>query len=407
MTYAEAVQYLFEQLPMFHRVGAAAYKPDIGNILQLCKQLGNPHLKFKSIHVAGTNGKGSTSSLVASALMEQGMKVGLFTSPHLLDFRERMRINGKKISESFVTHFVLENKATWEQIQPSFFEITTAMAFSFFAREEVDIAVIEVGMGGRLDSTNIIHPELTVITSIGKDHMQFLGDTIEKIASEKAGIIKSNTPVILGNIEFNATQVIEQIALSKNAQVIHAKNIQAPPSALHGNYQIENERTAFAALIELQQLGWQLNAESIRLGFANVIKNTKLRGRWEIINQSPLTIAEVAHNEDGIRFLCEKLNTYNITNIHVVLGMVADKDHQEVLSLFPKKANYYFCQANIPRALPAAELQLKAATVGLTGETYHSVELALNAAKKHAHTEDLIVVTGSIFTVAEILPPED
>lgn len=407
MTYAEAVQYLFEQLPMFHRVGAAAYKPDIGNILQLCKQLGNPHLKFKSIHVAGTNGKGSTSSLVASALMEQGMKVGLFTSPHLLDFRERMRINGKKISESFVTHFVLENKATWEQIQPSFFEITTAMAFSFFAREEVDIAVIEVGMGGRLDSTNIIHPELTVITSIGKDHMQFLGDTIEKIASEKAGIIKSNTPVILGNIEFNATQVIEQIALSKNAQVIHAKNIQAPASALHGNYQIENERTAFAALIELQQLGWQLNAESIRLGFANVIKNTKLRGRWEIINQSPLTIAEVAHNEDGIRFLCEKLNTYNITNIHVVLGMVADKDHQEVLSLFPKKANYYFCQANIPRALPAAELQLKAATVGLTGETYHSVELALNAAKKHAHTEDLIVVTGSIFTVAEILPPED
>lgn len=407
MTYAEAVQYLFEQLPMFHRVGAAAYKPDIGNILQLCKQLGNPHLKFKSIHVAGTNGKGSTSSLVASALMEQGMKVGLFTSPHLLDFRERMRINGKKISESFVTHFVLENKATWEQIQPSFFEITTAMAFSFFAREEVDIAVIEVGMGGRLDSTNIIHPELTVITSIGKDHMQFLGDTIEKIASEKAGIIKSNTPVILGNIEFNATQVIEQIALSKNAQVIHAKNIQAPPSALHGNYQIENERTAFAALIELQQLGWQLNAESIRLGFANVIKNTKLRGRWEIINQSPLTIAEVAHNEDGIRFLCEKLNSYNNTNIHVVLGMVADKDHQEVLSLFHKKANYYFCQANIPRALPAAELQLKAATVGLTGETYHSVELALNAAKKHAHTEDLIVVTGSIFTVAEILPPED
>ena len=407
MTYAEAVQYLFEQLPMFHRIGAAAYKPDIGNILKLCNQLGNPHLQFKSIHVAGTNGKGSTSSLIASALMEQGMKVGLFTSPHLLDFRERMRINGKKISESFVTHFVLENKATWEQIQPSFFEITTAMAFSFFAREEVDIAVIEVGMGGRLDSTNIIHPELSVITTIGKDHMQFLGDTIEKIASEKAGIIKSNTPVILGNIEFNATQVIEQVALSKNAQVVHAKNIQAPSSALHGNYQIENEKTAFAALTELQQLGWQLNAESIRLGFENVIRNTKLRGRWEIINQSPLTIAEVAHNEDGIRYLCEKLNTYNITNIHVVLGMVADKDHQEVLSLFPKKANYYFCQANIPRALPAAELQLKAATVGLTGETYHSVELALNAAKKHAHTEDLIVVTGSIFTVAEILPPED
>ncbi len=407
MTYAEAVQYLFEQLPMFHRVGAAAYKPDIGNILQLCKQLGNPHLKFKSIHVAGTNGKGSTSSLVASALMEQGMKVGLFTSPHLLDFRERMRINGKKISESFVTHFVLENKESWIQIQPSFFEITTAMAFSFFAREEVDMAVIEVGMGGRLDSTNIIHPELTVITSIGKDHMQFLGDTIEKIASEKAGIIKNHTPVILGNIETSAMQVIEQVALSKNAQVIHAKNIQAPPSALHGNYQIENEKTAFAALTELQQLGWQLNAESIRLGFANVIRNTKLRGRWEIINQSPLTIAEVAHNEDGIRFLCEKLNSYNNTNIHVVLGMVADKDHQEVLSLFPKKANYYFCQANIPRALPAAELQLKAATVGLTGETYHSVELALNAAKKHALTEDLIVVTGSIFTVAEILPSED
>ncbi|MFN4884709.1 MAG: bifunctional folylpolyglutamate synthase/dihydrofolate synthase [Bacteroidota bacterium] len=407
MTYAEAVQYLFEQLPMFHRIGAAAYKPDIGNILKLCNQLGNPHLQFKSIHVAGTNGKGSTSSLIASALMEQGLKVGLFTSPHLLDFRERMRINGIKISESFVTHFVLENKATWEQIQPSFFEITTAMAFSFFAREKVDIAIIEVGMGGRLDSTNIIQPELTVITSIGKDHMQFLGDTIEKIAFEKAGIIKNNTPVILGNIESGATQVIEQVALSKNAEVIHAKNIQAPSSALQGNYQIENEKTAFAALSELQQLGWKLNAESIRLGFENVIRNTKLRGRWEMINQSPLTIAEVAHNEDGIRFLCEKLNSYNNTNIHVVLGMVADKDHQEVLSLFPKKANYYFCHANIPRALPAAELQRKAAAVGLTGEAYHSAEQALNAAKKHALNEDLIVVTGSIFTVAEILPPED
>ena len=281
------------------------------------------------------------------------------------------------------------------------------MAFSFFAREEVDIAIIEVGMGGRLDSTNIIQPELTVITSIGKDHMQFLGDTIEKIAFEKAGIIKNNTPVILGNIESGATQVIEQVALSKNAEVIHAKNIQAPSSALQGNYQIENEKTAFAALSELQQLGWKLNAESIRLGFENVIRNTKLRGRWEMINQSPLTIAEVAHNEDGIRFLCEKLNSYNNTNIHVVLGMVADKDHQEVLSLFPKKANYYFCHANIPRALPAAELQRKAAAVGLTGEAYHSAEQALNAAKKHALNEDLIVVTGSIFTVAEILPPED
>lgn len=407
MTYTEAVQYLFDQLPMFHRIGAAAYKPNIGNILELCNHLENPHLKFKSIHVAGTNGKGSTSSLIASALMEEGLMVGLFTSPHLLDFRERMRINGEKISEAFVVDFVVKNKESWKHIQPSFFEITTAMAFAYFANEKVDIAVIEVGMGGRLDSTNIIHPELSVITSIGKDHMQFLGDTLEKIAFEKAGIIKNNTPVVLGNIESSATHVIEQVALTKNAQVIHTKNIQAPASALHGNYQNENEKTAFGVLSELQNLGWKLNTESILKGFKNVIQNTKLRGRWEVIRQSPMTVAEVAHNEDGIRFLCEKLNSYNNTNIHVVLGMVADKDHQEVLSLFPKNANYYFCQANIPRALPAEELQLKAASVGFTGDAYESVEQALIAAQKNAHLEDLIVITGSIFTVAEILPPED
>jgi dihydrofolate synthase/folylpolyglutamate synthase len=407
MNYSEAVAFLFEQLPMFHRVGAAAYKPDIGNIQALCNSLGNPENKFKSIHVAGTNGKGSTASLIASALKEAGYKVGLFTSPHLMDFRERIRINGEKISKETIVEFVIQTKEQWTQIQPSFFEITTALAFHYFASEEVDIAIIEVGMGGRLDSTNIIKPELSIITSIGKDHMQFLGSTIPLIAKEKAGIIKNNTPVILGEIEQDALNVIEEIAREKNTLCTHSSFMNAPKSQLEGIYQVHNERTAFAALMQLKNLHWNVTEESIKLGFQNVLFNSKLRGRWEIIQNNPTVVAEVAHNEEGIQMLIKKIETLQFQSLRIILGMVEDKDHSAIFNLLPTNARYYFCASKIPRAFSSSSLQAAAAEFHLQGIAYESVEEALNQARVDSHQNDLILITGSIFTVAEILPPDD
>lgn len=392
---------------MFHRIGAAAYKPDIGNISVLCESLQNPHRTFKSVHVAGTNGKGSTSSLIASSLQEAGYKVGLFTSPHLTDFRERIRVNGKKISEDFVAHFVTTQKEIWKSIQPSFFEITTALAFEYFAKQQVDIAVIEVGMGGRLDSTNIIQPELCVITSIGNDHAQFLGDTPEKIAFEKAGIIKPNIPVVTGHIAENALAVIRNRAHELNAPYFESTDAPAPKSALEGNYQAFNEKTAYVALYEMNKLGWNLPDEIIEIGFQQVVQNTHLRGRWQILSQSPLTVAEVAHNEEGILQLKEKLNTSSASALHIVLGMVEDKNHDAVLQHFPSRATYYFCAADIPRALDAESMRFKAAKFNLLGNSHASVKEALNAAQNAADPNDMILVTGSIFTVAEILPEEE
>ena len=407
MTYEEAVEYLFSQLPMFHRIGAAAYKPDIGNISQLCDALGNPHLKFPVVHIAGSNGKGSTSHLTASVLMAAGYKVGLFTSPHLKDYRERIRINGKKIDSTFVANFVEQSKERWKTIEPSFFEITTALAFHYFAEQEVDIAIIEVGMGGRLDSTNIVQPVVTAITSISKDHTQFLGDTLELIAKEKAGIIKEKIPVVLGEIPLGALQEIIEIAKLKNAPFTLSASLLSPKSVLAGSYQLFNEKTSFGILLQLQKLNWNISNENIAEGFLRVIENTHLMGRWQVLASHPLTVAEVAHNEEGITFLVEKLKTLSFQKIHVVIGMVNDKDHSQVLSLLPKEAEYYFVQADIPRALPKEDLQAKASGFMLKGNCYPNVHSGLDAANKVSSKDDLIIVTGSIFTVAEILPEED
>jgi dihydrofolate synthase/folylpolyglutamate synthase len=407
VNYEEAVEYLFSQLPMFHRIGAAAYKPDIGNISQLSAALGNPHLKFPVVHIAGSNGKGSTSHLTASVLMEAGYKVGLFTSPHLKDYRERIRVNGKKIDPSFVAKFVTQSKESWINIEPSFFEITTALAFHYFAEEKVDIAVIEVGMGGRLDSTNVVHPVVTAITSISKDHMQFLGDTLELIAKEKAGIIKEKIPVVIGEIPSGARQEIIEIAKLKNAPLTISASLLPPKSALEGSYQLFNEKTSFGILLQLQKLNWNISNENIENGFLRVIENTHLMGRWQVLGTHPLTVAEVAHNEEGITFLVEKLKTLSFKKLHIVIGMVNDKDHSQVLSLLPKEAEYYFVQADIPRALPKEELQAKALEFMLKGNCYVNVHSGLEAAKSASSNDDLILVTGSIFTVAEILPEED
>ena len=407
MSYEEAVEYLFSQLPMFHRIGAAAYKPDIGNISQLCDALGNPHLKFPVVHIAGSNGKGSTSHLTASVLMEAGYKVGLFTSPHLKDYRERIRVNGKKIDPSFVANFVEQSKESWKNIEPSFFEITTALAFHYFALEQVDIAIIEVGMGGRLDSTNIVQPVVTAITSISLDHTQFLGDTLELIAKEKAGIVKENIPVVLGEIPFGARQEIIEIAQLKNAPLTMSASLLPPKSALEGSYQLFNEKTSFGILLQLQKMNWNISNENIAKGFLRVIENTHLMGRWQVLATDPLTVAEVAHNEEGITFLVGKIKTLSFHKLHIVIGMVNDKDHSQVLSLLPKEAEYYFVQADIPRALPKEELQAKASEFMLKGNCYPNVHSGLEAAKAAGAKEDLIVITGSIFTVAEILPEED
>ena len=407
VTYDEAVEYLFSQLPMFHRIGAAAYKPDIGNISKLCSDLGNPHLKFPVLHIAGSNGKGSTSHLTASVLMEAGYKVGLFTSPHLKDYRERIRVNGKKIDPSFVANFVEQSKASWKSIEPSFFEITTFLAFHYFAEQQVDIAIIEVGMGGRLDSTNIVDPIVTAITSISLDHTQFLGDTLELIAKEKAGIIKEKIPVVLGEIPLGARQEIIEIAKLKNAPLTMSASLLPPKSVLEGSYQLFNEKTSFGILLQLQKLNWNISNENITDGFLRVIENTHLMGRWQVIGNAPLTVAEVAHNEEGITFLVEKIKTLSFNKLHIVIGMVNDKDHSQVLSLLPKEAEYYFVQADIPRALPKEELQAKASDFMLKGNCYPNVHSGIDAAKAASSSEDLIVVTGSIFTVAEILPEED
>jgi dihydrofolate synthase/folylpolyglutamate synthase len=316
-------------------------------------------------------------------------------------------VNGKKIEPSFVANFVEQSKESWKNIEPSFFEITTALAFHYFAQERVDIAVIEVGMGGRLDSTNIVQPVVTAITSISLDHTQFLGDTLELIAKEKAGIIKEKIPVILGEIPTNARQEIIEIARLKNAPVTISTSLLPPKSALEGSYQIFNEKTSFGILLQLQKMNWNISNENIAEGFLRVIENTNLMGRWQILATEPLTVAEVAHNEEGITFLAEKLKTISYQKLHIVIGMVNDKDHSQVLSLLPKKAEYYFVQADIPRALPKEELQAKGLDFMLKGNCYPNVHSGLGAASAKSSKDDLIIVTGSIFTVAEILPEED
>lgn len=406
MTYPQTLEYLYSQLPMFHRVGPAAYKPGLDNTWALLELVGNPHKGLKTVHIAGTNGKGSTSHMIAAALQLAGYKTGLYTSPHLKDFRERIRINGVMMPEDAVVEFVNQYHEAWQSIQPSFFEITVAMCFWYFKREGVEIGVIETGLGGRLDSTNVIDPEVSVITNIGYDHMNLLGDTIEKIAAEKAGIIKQKKPVVIGAMREEAREVIIQTALKQLAPIIDSAIIPSmliPSGALQGNYQIENRATAFTALRTLAALGWRVSEEHIAQGFQHVVELTGLLGRWQILNTTPLVIADVAHNEDGIRVVLEQLQQTPHKQLHFVLGVVGDKDVSRVLRLLPQEAIYYFCKADIPRGLDAEELKQQASELDLKGESYTSVKQAYDAACGTAKNDDLVFVGGSVFTVAEVL----
>jgi len=402
MTYQQTLDYLFSRLPMYQKEGEAAYKADIGNIVAASKKLGNPHKKFKSIHIAGTNGKGSVSHMLASILQEAGYKVGLYTSPHLKDFRERIKINGEMISEPEVVRFVTQNKTPFEKIDLSFFEFTVSLAFNYFANQEVDIAIIETGLGGRLDSTNIIEPKLSIITNIGLDHANLLGNTIEEITKEKGGIIKQNTPVIIGRNQEGIKAIFQNIANEKSAPIKYATPHNYI-SDLKGNYQKENSHTAVSAILELKKQGWKITDQNITEGLLNTIKNTGLLGRWQILGQNPLIICDTGHNEDGIKSIFRQIKQIPHKNLHAVFGTVNDKDLDTILNLLPKDAIYYFCKPNIARAMDAKEFKKKAYKYQLLGNSFTSVEKAVQEAKKQAELKDLIFIGGSTFVVAEVV----
>ena len=403
--YAETLAYLYAQLPIFQRIGQAAYKADLGNTHALMEALGHPEQGLKCVHVAGTNGKGSTSHLIASTLQEAGYTVGLHTSPHLKDFRERFRINGTVVSEATVVEFVERYRDVFEPIQPSFFEWGVAFAFWWFREQRVDIAVLETGMGGRLDSTNVVSPEVSVITNIGWDHMQFLGESLPAIAREKAGIIKHGTPVVVGEAEGDVADVFRTVAAEREAPITFVDQRQTLPypSALAGAHQERNARAALSALMLLRGRGWKIPEAAVEAGFRNVIVNTGLLGRWQVLGQAPLTVADVAHNVDGIRVVRAMLEGKHYERLHIVLGMVNDKDLSKVLAELPRQATYYFCKADIPRGLDAAALREQCVPHGLIGNAFPSVGAAYEAARTAAAPEDLVLVTGSVFVVAEVI----
>jgi len=405
MNYPETLDYLFGQLPMYQRIGNAAYKANLDNTYRLSEILNYPEKRFKSVHIAGTNGKGSTSHMLASILQEAGYKVGLYTSPHLKDFRERIKINGEMISENEVIDFVKEYKHEFEKIQLSFFEWTVGLAFYYFANQKVDIAIVETGLGGRLDSTNIVTPEVAVITNISMDHTQFLGDTLAKIAAEKAGIIKSTIPVVIGETQPEIKHIFIEKAEQLNAPIQFADEYptQEYESDLKGAYQQKNKKTVVATIQTLQQLGWKIAANHFKKGLLNVVNNTGLMGRWQVLNNQPLTVCDTGHNEAGIRLILAQLAEQTYQKLHVVLGVVNDKDITNILQLLPNNAIYYFCQANIPRALDVNTLAEKATAVGLSGTTFPSVEAAYVAAQKNATAQDMIFIGGSTFVVAEVV----
>jgi dihydrofolate synthase/folylpolyglutamate synthase len=406
MNYQETVQWLFAQLPMYQQQGAIAYKADLHNTLLLAEYLGNPEKNLCCIHVAGTNGKGSTSHLLASVLQEAGYQVGLYTSPHLKDFRERIKINGNCIEEDFVTAFVAQHQTFFEQHDLSFFEMSVGLAFDYFAQQNVDIAVIEVGMGGRLDATNIITPLLSVITNIGLDHTAFLGNTLKEIAGEKAGIIKAKTPVIIGQYTPETQAVFLEKASRENAAIYFAADTAETPPAceLMGNYQKHNTKTALTALRVLQdQTDFSISELAIAQGFLNVVTNTGLLGRWQQLGTHPKIIADTAHNYDGLAEVMQQLNEETYANLHMVIGVVNDKDLDAILPLFPKNAQYYFCKPNLPRGLEAEILAVKATAYGLIGKVYNSIPVAYATALKNAANIDFIYIGGSTFVVAEIL----
>ncbi|NID12438.1 bifunctional folylpolyglutamate synthase/dihydrofolate synthase [Fibrivirga algicola] len=426
MTYNEAISYLYDRLPVFHRVGVSAYKPGLANVLSLCQALGNPQHQFRTIHVAGTNGKGSTSHMLASIYQSAGYRVGLYTSPHLKSFTERIRLNGHPIPEAVVADFVEAQRLSIEQIQPSFFEVTVAMAFDYFAREQVDLAIIEVGLGGRLDSTNIITPIVSVITNIGWDHVDVLGDTLPKIAAEKGGIIKPNVPVVIGERHEETEFVFRSIAAVNEAPIEFAEDdwtvvdrgltngfrqvdcvsrsfaetysIDLP---LLGIYQLANVKTVLATIQRAQSFFSVSNA-AILDGCRLVVTNTGLKGRFQWIQQRPILIADTAHNKPGIDALLTSIRTIAYAHLRIVVGFVRDKDVLSILNLLPADAIYYFCQADSPRAFPVEELVQQASSVGLLGQGYQDVNVALAAALAEATPDDLILITGSTYVVAEV-----
>jgi dihydrofolate synthase/folylpolyglutamate synthase len=451
MTYQETLDYLFNSLPMYHRIGQAAYKADITNTVNLMQHLGNPEKKFRSIHVAGTNGKGSVSHMLASVLMQAGYKVGLYTSPHLIDFRERIRINGQMIPQQCVTDFVEQHRDFMQSLQLSFFEMTVGLAFDYFAAEQVDVAVVEVGMGGRLDSTNVIMPDLCVITNIGFDHTQFLGDTLPKIAAEKAGIIKPHVPVVIGETHPETKPVFEQKATEQQSPIYFAdehyhivpiieptsltdeltfpmldfnveslKCVSRPlfrgvaegrgmysksqfSSPLTGSYQLKNLATLFQALELLPSVGYTIAEQHIRDGIARVVQDTGLHGRWEKMDENPLTICETAHNADGVRAMLQKLSEIPYRHLHLIYGCVNDKDFRSILRMLPhERTTYYYSQPSVPRALPVEQLAEAATELGMAGEAFPQVGDAIAKARSQADPQhDLVLVTGSIFLVAD------
>ena len=424
MNYQETIEYLYNITPLFQNVGKAAYKEGLDNTLKLDAFFEHPHKKFKTIHIAGTNGKGSCSHTIAAILQSAGYKTGLYTSPHLVDFSERIRVNGNPIEKDFVVKFVEENKYFFEPLHPSFFELTTSMAFLYFAHKEVDVAVIEVGLGGRLDCTNVIHPDLSIITNISFDHTQFLGHTLSAIASEKAGIIKENTPVIIGEYNSETREVFENKARQMNANIIFAEDSKLITEAVHtddghfiyqssfidnfygelgGNYQLKNTNTILNSVIKLKDLGYKINEQNIREGFKNVCRLTGLMGRWQKLEDNPTIICDTGHNIGGIGYITEQLSKMKYDKLHIVIGMVNDKDINGVISLLPENAVYYFTQASVKRALPAEEIKKIGNSHGLKGEAYKNVKEALYAAKQNASEKDMNFVGGSTFIVADLI----
>jgi len=420
-TYQATLDYLYAKLPMYNRIGAAAIKNNLDNTLSICSYLGNPEKKFPTIHIAGTNGKGSSSHMLASIFQAAGFKTGLYTSPHLYDFRERIKVNGQMCPETFVTSFTNKVKPIIEEIEPSFFEITVGMAFEYFALENCDIAIIETGLGGRLDSTNVIQPILSLITNIGWDHMALLGNTLQAIASEKAGIIKPNTPVVISEMIDETKPVFEKFASDKNAPIYFAEDFIEFRSFtnhwtyaqfdydtisvncdLPGRYQYKNIRGVLQCVHLLRAMGWNLQEEIVLKAFQQIKLTTGLMGRWECLQESPKLFLDVAHNEHGMHALLAQLATLSFNHLHIITGMVKDKDVDAVLGMLPKEASFYFSNAHIPRALPAAELAEKAKNIGIHGLVFDNVNEAIIAANKNAHPNDLIIVMGSIFLVAEV-----
>ncbi len=429
MNYQETIEWLFSQLPMYQRQGKAAYKADLNNTLELDEYFDHPHQKFKSIHVAGTNGKGSVSHMLASVLQESGYKVGLYTSPHLKDFRERIRINGQMVSENFVVKFVKDHRAKFAEIKPSFFEMTVVMAFDYFAKENIDVAVVEVGMGGRLDSTNIIQPDLSIITNIGLDHTAFLGNSLSEIAKEKAGIIKKDTPVVIGETQKETELVFKDFVKEKETNIYFADqyykseydmlsidnkqvfNIKKKTKIvfsdlkldLLGTYQKKNLLTVLRSIDLLIEKGYNIKNQAIYEGLERVSMNTSLQGRWQILGFNPTIVCDTAHNVDGITFVMNQLNQTPYKNLHIVIGVVDDKNIESILEILPKGAKYYFTKANIPRALDQNLLKEKANKFDLTGDVYGKVQEAFVSAKEKAGVNDLIFIGGSTFVVAEVL----